>query len=224
MTDVVIWPRSLFPPRHVAINPAPVTLSGPVSLSGFRQAIASPAAVWAIKYDLMRVTQSGRLPWRALAAQIEGRATPIVLPVYDREQLRPLAALASGGVTHSDGSSLSDGSLYRGGRVQVIAAAAAVAGAATLDVERIASGTLRPGMHFSIGLRLYRIKSVLSASGAMATLGIWPTLREAVLAGAELEFDEPVCKVRLADDGGLDLTLDTGRHALPSVSFIEDPS
>jgi hypothetical protein len=81
-----------------------------------------------------------------------------------------------------------------------------------------------PGQHVSIGLRLYRIKSIVNVTGNRTTCTFWPPAREDILAGAECEFDKPVCKVRLIDDAGLDLTLDTGRHGFPSITFIEDPT
>lgn len=220
----VYWPRGLLVPRHASINPAPATVAGVASLSGFRQAVASPAGVWLIVYDAIKVGQAQRLLWRALAAQIEGRANPIILPVYDREDLRPLGTAAAATAAHGDGAVHGDGTHYRSRRTQVVAAVAAARGAVRLTTTTLLGATLHPGQHFSIGQRLYRIKAVEALSGANTTFTFWPPAREAILAGAEIEFDEPVCKVRLAEDGGMDLALDTGRHAFPSLTFIEDPT
>lgn len=220
----VYWPRGILVPRHAHINPAPATVAGVAALSGFRQAVASPAAVWSIAYDAIRVGQDQRLVWRALAAQIEGRASPIVLPIYDRADMRPLGASVALTAPHGDNAAHDDNAPYVSRRSQVLAAGAAARGASRLTATTILGAALEPGQHFSIGHRLYRIKAIEAVVGASTTVTFWPTAREAILAGAELEFDEPVCKVRLAEDSGMDLALDTGRHAFPSVAFIEDPS
>lgn len=226
MTDALVyWPRRLLVPRVSAINPAPATVGGPASLSGFRQAIASPAAVWSIRYEGIPVgSVAQRHIMRALAAQIDGRATPIALPVYDLEELRPLGTTTPATAPHDDDAAFGDDTLYGSSRAQVVAAAPAARGASQLTVTTILAAALQAGQHFSIGLRLYRIKSIEAVAGANTTFKLWPPLREAVIADAELEFDEPVVKARLVSDGALDLALAMGAHGVVSAAFLEDPT
>lgn len=225
MPDPVIWPRALLRPRTTAINIAPATVAGAASLSGFRQAVSSPAGVWSITYGGLVVTsRNQRLTLRALAALVEGRSTPIVLPVFDREELRPIDPDAEADATHDDGSSFDDGSIYDGARVHVISTGALVRGATIVEFELIDGEMPEPGQHFSIANRLYRIKSIIGTSGAVRGVYVWPPLRDDVAEGATFEFDEPVCLVRLAEDKGLDLALEYGSHGFPSISFVEDPT
>lgn len=222
MTDLVIWPRSLLQPHSGAPNMAPATIAGPAALSGDRQTVASPAAVWVFKYEAIRVRQAQVLLWRALAAQVEGRTTPILLPVYDRDRNRPLGVAAGVATGHGDGSTFGDGSSYASNRAQFLAAAAVARGAIRMTATKILGTALEPGQHFSVGYRLYRIKAIEAVAGADTTFTFWPPAREAIIAGSEMEFDAPVCKVRLTDDRGLDLDPELGRHAFPTVSFMED--
>lgn len=221
----VIWPRALLRPRDASIDIAPATIAGPAALSGFRQAVASPAGLWSIRYHGFIVASPvQRKVWRALAAQIEGRATPIVLPVWDRSDLRPASGGAAAVAPHGDGALMSDGSGFASAATSVVLASAVARGAVRMTTTTVIGGAIEPGMHFSVGLRLYRVKAIEAAAGASTTFTFWPRARDTMLAGAEAVFDQPVCKVRLADDAGLDLMLDHGRHAFPDVAFIEDVS
>jgi len=225
MPDPVHWPRRLLRPANASINPAPATVAGVAALSGFRQAVSSPAGVWAITYDRIIVaSRAQRLTLRAIAALVEGRATPIVLPVYDREELRPIDPSIDASATHDDGSTHDDGTGYGARRAQILVDGAVALGANQMTTETVLGETIEPGMHFSVGHRLYRVRSIVETDGASTTFKFWPIAREAIPDGAELEFDEPVCLVRLAEDGGLDLALENGRHGFPSISFVEDPT
>ena len=220
----VVWPRKVLIPRNAAIDAAPQTTAGPTALSGFRQTIASPAAVWLITYEQIPVvTINDRLAWRALQVLIEGRATQIILPVFDRDELKPLAFASDLAGPHGDGAYFSDGSGYLTWRSHVVLTASIIRGATQLTAQRIAGPALQPGQHFSIADRLYRIARVVSESGATATLTFWPPAREAASTGAVLNFETPRVTVRLVDDKGLDLNLGLGRNAAPTVRFIEDP-
>lgn len=125
---------------------------------------------------------------------------------------------------HSDDALFDDGSSYVSFPIIIEAAADALAGAASISVSKILAGRIDPGMDFSIGHRLYRVRKIESQSSVAAVLKIWPTLREDVAEGEALDFYRPVCKVRLATDREMNLSLELGRYDTPSVQFIEDPS
>ena len=94
--------------------------------------------------------------------------------------------------------------------------------ATTLMLTKITPVELEPPQRFSIGERMYQIKSISEQDDTTATIRIWPPLRDFVGSGAELEFDRPVLRVRLATDQEMDLPLEFGRWSFPSVNFIED--
>jgi len=219
----VIWPSAILKPRHVSIVPAHATTAGPVALSGYRQAVESPAGVWSATMSGFRIVSPAEIKmWRALSVQIKGRVTPVVVPVFDRDELLPIIG-PPGYVPHSDGSTHSDGTLYRTGRAQVITDQVVARGAVSMRVELISAAAIEPGMHFSVGHRLYRVESITAIAGSKTTMRFWPMAREAMIAGAELDFDTPVCKVRFVDDGVMDHVLDHGRTSFPQIRCIEDP-
>jgi hypothetical protein len=219
---VIIWPRTVLPPRSAQADPLPVTTSGPASLSGVRQVVAAPAAVWVITLQSIPVASvAQRLTFRALGAQIQGRANPVLVPVFDRVELRGSGSGVTYTAPHSDDSSHSDGSLYASGGSQAVVAAAASMGDVALSVT-IVLGSLEAGQHLSIGNRLYRVARVDAVSGSTLDLIVWPPLRDDVVAGSEIELDNPVCKCRLYDDAGMNVTLEYGRTAFPTVKFLED--
>ncbi len=222
----VHWPRALLKPRKCDPNVAPASVAGPVSLSGYRQSVTSPAGVWSIRYDTVVVASvAQRLTWRALAAQILGRTTPVVVPVYDRRELTPVIDGAGGLSPHSDGATHSDGSMYVTAGASVVVNGVVARGAVAMRLTVITGAAIQAGMHFSIGQRLYRVASITSSAsgGTDVRLRFWPPAREGIIDGAEVDFAAPVCKCRLDSAAGLDLDLDHGRHGFPSITWIEDP-
>lgn len=221
---IIYWPRGILKPRHAPADPAPATIAGPAALSGFRQVVGSPAAVWSIAYNQISVSGNAVKIWRALAAQIGGRANSIVIPIYDRERLRLVGIDEIDDEPHGDGEPLSDGAEYTSHRTHVIATADVARGAIRMTVETILGGEIEPGHQYSIGHRLYRVMAIEAVDGAETTFTFWPTARDAIIAGAELEFDLPVCKVRLLADDAMNLALENGRNGFASIAFIEDPT
>jgi hypothetical protein len=70
---------------------------------------------------------------------------------------------------------------------------------------------------------MYRIRTVQMTGANTATITFRPPAREAVSAGTEMEFDRPVCRMRLATDAEMDLDLDlVAPWSYPTVNFIED--
>lgn len=141
--------------------------------------------------------------------------------------------------SHSDGSSFSDGSLYRQATVwgEITANAAVGAGILNMRVYN-AARKLRWSDWFSIrhdtkfGWRAYQYWDILTVSseyvttysGATVTyrdyqLAIGPALREAVTAGKRVEFAEPKCAMSLAQD--LSHGWSGWYSARPTVEFME---
>jgi hypothetical protein len=94
--------------------------------------------------------------------------------------------------------------------------------AISCTVDVIAADTLQPGQVFSLGERLYQITDVIDLTGTLRQLSFMPPAREAVAADTELEFTNPVCRMRLASDDAMALDLDMNKRGFPSVDFVED--
>lgn len=225
----IVWPH-LLQPRNTSVDPVYRSLSGPTAVSGFSQVVASDAGLWKATFDTIPVyDMNGRSLtklWRAIGGLAEGRLNSLLIPICEAGR-RPVPAGSvdddiNVSVPHSDGTYFSDGSGYVTQYTEVVTTAGAAVRATTLVLAKPAVTELEPGQRFSIGERLYQIKSVTEQDDTSATVKIWPPLREFVGVGAQLEFDRPVLRVRLATDSEMDLPLEYGRWSFPSVNFLED--
>jgi hypothetical protein len=210
-------------PQNVAWNISPRTLAAPTSVSGLTQVVATDAGIWKATFDSIIVrSRDAVLMFRAIAVLAEGRLGPILVPRCAAYQPRP-----AGGddlldqVPHGDDAFFSDDTGYVGRANSIHAAAPAAARAVSINVTIVYGGLLEPGQDFSIGERMYRIRTVTYTGANAATLTFRPPLREAVTTGSTLEFDEPVCLMRLQTDDEMDLDLALHRFGSPTVQFIE---
>lgn len=217
------WPCEVLAPQNVAFDIAPRSLAGPSSVSGKSQVVSSDAGIWKATYGSLIVrSRDAVLAHRAIAALLEGRLGTILIPLCRAYQPVPEGAVEAGlydAVPHSDDAFFSDDSGYLGLVIDVVAAANAAVRATSMTVTVTYAGDIEPGQHFSIGERLYRVRTFNATTGAMT---FRPPLREAVIAGDRLEFDDPVCRMRLQEDSGMDLELALRRFGSPTVNFIED--
>lgn len=217
------WPVHLLPPMNDgAFNLVSRSLTGPASISGLSQAVASDAGLWKATFAEVRVR--GRDPvlaFRAIGALLEGRQSAILVPLCRGYQPTADASLFDA-VPHDDESLFSDGSGYVGGGTLVTLAADAAVRATQVGIVQHYGEQIQPGQHFSIGDRLYRVRSVTTTGEGAATITFRPTLRGAASAGTELNFDDPICRMKLLDDAQMDLDLQMRRVGRPTVSFIED--
>ena len=222
----MLWPIGILKPQSVTFEIAARTLAGPSSVSGVTQVVASDAGIWKATFTNVILNTRNReqvLVFRALAALLEGRMNPVLVPLCRAYQ--PYAPEWQGfyePVPHSDDSPFSDGSEYQGTVIGVTLASNIPVRGPTANVTITLAHEIQPGQHFSIGGRLYRIRTVTPTGPNSATITFRPPAREAATIGTELEFDNPVCRMRLASDGELDLQLARGTWTYPTVNFIED--
>lgn len=219
---IIDWPRTLCP-METTIEVMSRTIVGPPVVSGSQQAVASSAGVWRVTFNGVPVQTDARiLAWRALEVQIEGRSNPICVPLRGRSGLAPIDGghLLSTSVPHDDDMPFDDGTEYYEALAGIVTTGGTY-GSTSISISAAGIGTLLPGMMFSVGCRLYRIRSAALAGGIWAAV-IWPPLREPVAAGALCDFSELVCKMRLATDTEMTTALTQGRRGVASVSFIED--
>lgn len=221
------WPDDVLRPQNVSFDLDSRSLAGPASVSGATQVVASDAGIWKATFGSVIVkSRQAVLAHRAIAALLEGRLGSILVPLCRGYGPSSGAVLSEdekalfAQVPHDDDAFFDDDTGYVGSLTDVVLAADAAVRATTLHVTvNYAADDIQPGMHFSLGERLYRIRTYDAPTGAMT---IRPPLREAVTAGDRLEFDSPVCRMRLLQDDGLDLELALRRFGSPTVQFIED--
>lgn len=223
---MLTWPCKLLVPQNVAWDIASRTLAAPASVSGLTQVVATDAGIWKATYDQVIIRNREQvLAFRAIATLLEGRIGAIVVPRCHAYQ--PLPDGFTGGlydqVPHSDEALHSDNSGY------VIDASTSVELTGIINPRDTTAtirinygGRIEPGQDFSIGQRMYRIRTVTYTSATNATITFRPPAREKTLANDPLEFDEPVCRMRLATDSAMDLDLAMHRFGSPTVTFLED--
>lgn len=219
----ILWPCGLLKPRSVAFDIAPRSLAAPAAISGFGQVVSSDAGLWKVVFGAVDVrARNTVLAFRAIATLLDGRLNPVLVPFCRAWQPEVGTADQSDAVPHSDDAFFSDGTGYVSGTIDAQASSSGAIGAVSLPVVFGWAVDVEPGQHFSIGERAYRIRTVTWAAELTATITFRPPLRDFVNAGDRLEFDEPVCRMRLASDGEMDLMLERHRFGSPTVNFIED--
>jgi hypothetical protein len=219
----LLWPIHRLRAQNFALDLAPRSLAGAASVSGVTQVVSSDAGIWKARLgNIIIKSRAEVLAFRALGALLEGRLNPILIPVCRAYQPVPDGAVAEGlydEVPHSDDTYFEDDTGHEGVVIDVEAAASAAVRASSMTVTVNYAGEIQSGQHFSIGERLYRVRTFDEGTGALT---FRPLLREAVTTGDRLNFDNPVGRFRLATDKEMDLELLGRRNAMPSVSFVED--
>jgi len=195
-------------------------------VSGKTQVVSSDAGIWRIKFGDITVSNRAEvLTWRGVDSLLEGRLNPVLVPFCRAYQPVPSGAVAAGlydDVPHDDDTPFDDESEYVPTVIEVETSASASAGAVSIGVTIGYADTIVPGQPFSIGERAYRVRTIVYASATAATITFRPPLREAVSSAAKLNFDDPVCRMRLASDAEMALDLGGRRRSTQTVNFVED--
>ena len=226
---MIIWPKKVLKPQKLSVDIAPRSLRTASASSGFTQVVSNSAGIWRAEFSEIPVySPSMILLWRAISNQAEGMLNPIVIPAFEDWTRIPVPLEFSknpyfdNSVSYDDGMSFDDESFYENGFIKVQVISGATVGQTQLSVYQTEGRGLEPGQRFSIGTKLYEIKAISSQDGPNYMLKIMPPLREAVNSDVELNFDYPVCEVRLASDNEMWLPLNFNQHSFPTVNFIEN--
>lgn len=227
----VFWPGNILKPQSISVDIAHRNLRGPSAASGFTQVVSNSAGIWKVTYSDIPVYSASMIKlWRAIDTLAEGQMNAISIPVFDHPR-SPNATDELGSnirdfyqnsVPHSDDTFFDDDTGYVSTYTPVYTTAAALSGTVSLSVVKGFPFELEPGHRFSINDRLYQIQRITSQSDTNATFTIRPPLRENVVSGDRLEFDNPRVTVRLTSDSSMFLPLNFNRHSFPPVDFIED--
>jgi len=222
------WPKVLVPPT-VDIHYDARTISGGVSLSGKEQIASRDFGIWRATLERVAIRRRDQvLAWRALLVGLDGRVGTVLVPLFDRsrapwayDQYGRRLDPAFSRDPSLDGTQFADAAGLVDGLISAKGQSAAAARAASIDINIMKGSIPEPGMHFSIGNRAYRIRAVTNVAGTVVTCNIRPGLREAVSAGAVVNFTSPVCEMRLTSDDQGRAGLDMWKFAAPSFEFVE---
>lgn len=221
-----LWPIGVLSPRSPAFDLAPRSLSGPASISGRVQVASSDAGIWTATYDAVPVVDDQKVKaWRAIDMLLEGRLFPVLVPFTRLYQPVPEGAAENGlydAVPFTDDALFDDDTGYVGRVIDVTLAGSIATRSVAASVVIRNAARLEPAQHFSIGERLYRLRTVVYTSETTADITFRPPLRDAASLGTALEFDDPVCRMKLATDAEMKLPLEYARWGFPTVNFVED--
>jgi len=215
----IMWPKDLLIPRSMTPRQINGSLSGGRA-GGREQIIAGASPYWgAIFEDFGIFTREQVLTFRAIIADLDGRAGSLLMPFYDSSH-------SPGGdrvlLPWSEGETWGEGELWDGDVTYIKLAAAAAERAVYLDVIWNGPGP-QAGQYFSIGLGFHIIKSSAPATATTATLKVWPPLHTAWPIETKLEFDDPRCLMGLETDEEGALALEGVSHGNVSLRLIEKP-
>jgi hypothetical protein len=99
-------------------------------------------------------------------------------------------------------------------------ATAAALGATSVQLQVLRAPTVA-GIRFSYQHALYEVGAITAQAGNVYTASIFPAIRAAIPAGADLEADRPTCLCHLASDTEMDLEVPPDRGARPTVGIVE---
>lgn len=207
------WPATLIA-EDVAILPPRKTVGMNTSLSGFTQRTPAIRPPFGAKLVFGNLFGGEVLAWRAMIGLFEGRTNLVRLPLFDLWFWANDVQITAGLVTHSDGSSFSDGALYLTDDLSGITVSA-VQGQRNLQIDFGEYGQLlQAGLYFGIGDRAY-LATQVSWEGTVATIRTTPTIRETIVDGVVKL--RPTMLAGLLDDDQGELLLKRGRYGAPGT-------
>ena len=201
------------------------TIDTPRSISGVQGVVPSMSARWIMECQFVFHGEAATLQWDAFIGQMGGRQATTLVPVHQRymPKERNGRPLASKNVARLAGAQTWEGFGFENTRVtRIRTAAAAPLRATVLDLELLDTTGLRPGHFFSIGDRLHKVLTHVQPTLDTHRITFQPPLRKAVAAGAHVEIETPVCRMRFVSD-------DEGRYEgafdelapMPRIRFEE---
>lgn len=248
----IVWDTNTLPFHSIMFNRRNLSRSGGLTISGIEQVVQSSSDFWEAQATIKIRNRQQIFAYRAYQAQNFGRTGEWLIPVCDA----PTTILTGGGgSTAGGGFSSGFSSGFSGGGVATAAGPTVITpvditgrvnftaakGSNAINFRVGAPGfnpayptavvpwAPVPGRFFSIGSRLYLIKTVSNAPPLLAgnfIITFAPKLRfdAPALTTPTMEFGRPACLMRLAQDDIGQLNLDMLRFSDVSLNFVEIPA
>lgn len=220
-----IFPVHEFNPQAIKADVTVAEISGGTSLSGLEDVILTDGGgKWGITYSgiTLRTPRQIRL-WDMWTSFMAGNVFLVPL-VSLRTAPRPSAG---GGLARVSQLYVDDPeypTVVRYASPYIVAQLVeSIPLRATQMTINVAQGArIQGGERFSINGRAFKIERVLSRSEQTATVRTSPPSREAIGAGAVVNFEWPVVQCRRVPGQDLAPMLTMSRHGEVAISFVED--
>ena len=188
------------------------------SISGAETVTPTMRGRWLASCQFVLHGEAATLEWHAFLAQMEGRIGTTLVPAHYRWRPRDRDGHATAfcDVANIAGAQTWEQFGFENTEIRrVTVAASAPLRATQVDVTLGDTTGLRPGQLLSVGERLHQVQAHWQ-TGGVHRLMIRPPLRQAVAAGARVEIEKPVCRMRMTTETeGL---FDQSLAVLPSVT------
>jgi hypothetical protein len=223
VVDFVTWPADRLPARSIDANPVAFSRSGGRTIGGRQRVIRSDRGYWSIAASFQLGSTVQRRTWNAVRTGLGGMAGLLILPVWTWDTAPYASGEFEGEILtpHSDSTPFSDMALYAQNSIVIESADAMPIGATTMRLAIVEAEADLAGVRFSYQHAMYETGPASLVSGDIWTVPIFPPVRAPIPAGVELEFNLPTCLVRLADDRGLDMSMNPSGISEHTVQFNE---
>lgn len=227
---MLTFPTHLFNPSRIRMRPVGAVLEGGTALNGEQDTTRTDGGgFWEVTMEGVNLVDPDQIrAWRAWEDHLEGGVQRVLVPVADvRNAPRPIIGGRLGSPSQLRASSDDPHFPEAVGFATPFIVARLVEGAAlratevTIAVDRgqrLKGGEVFALDHSAKGRRCYRVGRVLSRSGQQATVTIRTPLRQAIDAGANVDFDWPSLVATLVP--GTDISPDN-RASTVNITFRE---
>lgn len=217
-----IFPAHLFNPQEVNARPIQQVISGGVSLAGEEDVIATDGGGrWHVDFNGISLrTPVQQRAWSAWAGFLAGGAVECLVPLLSQHSApRPHAWDRPVKVTKLIWDDPLFPTYVRYSVPRIVAHIGANAGlrATSLNIVLDSAGEIQGGEKLSVGEYAYRIVRRTAAN----TYQVDPPLRQAVTAGAAVEFNWPLVKCRVMPGQDMEAAQRMGRFSDVTITFIE---
>lgn len=204
------------------------TVSGSMPFS-----VIAGGGLWAAaRNELAHVKDDDVRLFRALRSGALAGARPLI--VYRNDATLPPFPLDGSGhqitdygqIPFGDLATFDDGSCFYQPVIDAYVVADADLNDTSITIAFRYGGPLRAGESFSLnhpqqGWRLYEIASVTINGAGHSVVKFSPWLRDKIVAGSPVEFDQPRCTMKMSDGKAMDLNFATYPFTRPTATFIE---
>ena len=219
-----IFPVQLFRPKAVNARPVVSTISGGTSLSGIEDVIATDGGGrWVVEYsDIQLRTPEQLRAWSAWAGYLAGGTVECLVPIVSLATgPRPFAWDGPARVSKlvADDPVFPQSVAYSIPQIQAVLATDIPLRGTLVAINLISRGEITGGEKFSIAGNGFRVVR----ETAPGVYQVTPPARQALEAGADVNFDWPVVRCRLQPNFDMEAAINMGRFMSPSITFVESP-
>lgn len=221
-----IWPAHIFNPREMSARIVESVVSGGISLSGEEDVIATDGGGrWEVAFSGVTLNTPAKIKaWEAWEGYLARGATDVLVPLLTLGHAnRPAIGIGMMGVSKivTDDPVFPSSMVYSSPPIVAHTTASAALRSTVVSIAIDKGAQLVGGEKFSVGgSRAYRVVRPIGGG----VFQIEPPLRQAVGAGAAVEFGLPLLKCRSAPGESWTPTLAFGRSGEASIRFMENAS